>query len=79
MLLFLSFSFFFSFSTLFSSNFFYSFFSFVHFQDGDTALMCACVKGHFNIVELLLKHQADVNMKSNVSVGGKIGMEEGVV
>ena len=41
--------------------------------------MCAFAKGHFNIAELLLKHQADVNMKSNVSVGGKIGMEEGVV
>ena len=32
--------------------------------------MFACYKDHFNIVELLLKNEADVNLKSNVSVGG---------
>ena len=32
--------------------------------------MKACYQGHFNIVELLLKNKADVDLKSNVSVGG---------
>ena len=32
--------------------------------------------GHFNIVELLLKHKADVNLKDKVNVGGLIGKGE---
>ena len=37
-------------------------------QDGWTALMLACEVGHLHIVESLLRHRADTEMKSSVSV-----------
>ena len=43
--------------------------------------MKACDKGHLNVVELLLKYKADVNLQDKVSVeakrkGGRRGMRE---
>lgn len=36
--------------------------------DGKTALMIAVINGHQNLVELLLKHEADIKVKNAVSV-----------
>lgn len=33
-------------------------------KDGTTALMTACVRGHKNVVEILLQHHADVNLQN---------------
>lgn len=35
--------------------------------DGKTALMIAVINGHQNLVELLLKHDADITVKNAVS------------
>ena len=42
--------------------------SFLHVQDGRTALYIASGNGHDQIVELLLKKEADVNHQSKVSL-----------
>eukprot|EP00757_Euglenozoa_sp_SAG-D1_P014811 gene14811-21858_t len=33
-------------------------------QGGWTALMCACNKGHYNVVEMLLQAGADIEAKN---------------
>ena len=38
----------------------------LHVQDGQTALFIASYKGHDQIVELLLKREADVNHQEKV-------------
>ena len=38
----------------------------LHVQDGQTALYIACKNGHDQIVELLLKKEADVNHQTKV-------------
>lgn len=39
-----------------------------YFQDGSTALMCACEHGHLNIAKrLLLEPQCDASLEDNVS------------
>lgn len=35
--------------------------------DGKTALMIAVINGHQNLVELLLKHEANIKVKNAVS------------
>ena len=37
-----------------------------HVQDGQTALYIACKEGHDQIVELILKKEADVNHQTKV-------------
>ena len=38
----------------------------LHVQDGQTALFIASLKGHDQIVELLLRREADVNHQTKV-------------
>ena len=38
----------------------------LHVQDGETALLLASLKGHDQIVELLLRREADVNHQTKV-------------
>ena len=38
----------------------------LHLQDGQTTLYIACKNGHDQIVELLLKKEADVNHQNKV-------------
>ena len=38
----------------------------LHVQDGETALFIASRKGHHQIVELLLRREADVNHQTKV-------------
>ena len=40
----------------------------LHVQDGETALYIASSKGHDQIVELLLRREADVNHQTKVSL-----------
>ena len=40
--------------------------SLLHVQDGQTALYIACKKGYDQIVELLLRREADVNHQTKV-------------
>ena len=37
-------------------------------QTGSTALLAAAQEGHLKVIEMLLKANADVNIKSNVRV-----------
>ena len=43
-------------------------FSILIFQDGWTALMLASLEGRTDIVELLIKHNADVNAREEVGL-----------
>jgi ankyrin repeat protein len=43
---------------------------FIFIQDGCTALMGACSRGHLVVVQYLIAQGADVNSKSNVSNDG---------
>ena len=38
----------------------------LHVQDGQTALYLACKEGHDQIVELLIRREADVNHQTKV-------------
>ncbi|XP_025129731.3 ankyrin repeat domain-containing protein 22 isoform X3 [Bubalus bubalis] len=44
--------------------------SYINIQDGfngDTPLICACRRGHMRIISFLLRRNADVNLKNQVS------------
>ena len=49
-------------------------FSSLHVQDGQTALYIASRKGHDQIVELLLKREAEVNHQTNVRLLMLVGV-----
>ena len=49
-------------------------FSSLHVQDGQTALYIASRKGHDQIVELLLKREAEVNHQTNVRLVMLVGV-----
>ena len=51
-------------------TFFFNVLSFIlyNFQDNTTALVAASFKGRTDVVELLIKHNADVNAKNKVRV-----------
>ena len=36
-------------------------------QDGSTALHCACIKGHVEVVKVLMSNNADISATDNVS------------
>ena len=48
--------------------FFIIFVSLVHVQDGQTALFVSSYKGHDQIVELLLRSEANVNYQTKVKL-----------
>ena len=51
------------------SIFFYSYiYIYIYIQDGWTALIYAAWKGHSDIVEILLRNKADINIRANVSI-----------